>query len=72
MKVPCSITLDLTQYFSNSGGFIAPFQEMSGEGTPEPWDFRLPNVLTISSSGHKFGERYAAQLYYYLFSKQEF
>ena len=39
-----------------SGGFIAPFQEMSGKGTPEPWDFRLPNVLTISSSGHKFGE----------------
>lgn len=34
-----------------SGGFIAPFQ-------PEvkPWDFRLPNVLSISASGHKFGE----------------
>merc|ERR1740117_371506 len=34
-----------------SGGFIAPFQ-------PEckAWDFRLPNVLSISSSGHKFGE----------------
>jgi len=34
-----------------SGGFIAPFQE----GLP-PWDFRLPNVLSISASGHKFGE----------------
>ncbi|KNC78357.1 hypothetical protein SARC_09209 [Sphaeroforma arctica JP610] len=33
-----------------SGGFIAPFQ-------PEvpAWDFRLPNVLSISASGHKFG-----------------
>lgn len=33
-----------------SGGFIAPFQ-------PEvpAWDFRLPNVLSISTSGHKFG-----------------
>ena len=34
-----------------SGGFIAPFQE----GVPA-WDFRLPNVLSISASGHKFGE----------------
>jgi len=34
-----------------SGGFIAPFQ-------PEvpAWDFRLDNVLSISASGHKFGE----------------
>jgi len=34
-----------------SGGFVAPFQ-------PEvpAWDFRLPNVLSISASGHKFGE----------------
>jgi len=38
-----------------SGGFIAPFQEMSGKGCP-PFDFRLPNVLTMSASGHKFGE----------------
>lgn len=29
---------------------------MSGKGTPRPFDFRLPNVLSISSSGHKFGE----------------
>uniref|UniRef100_A0A0G4F0K1 Glutamate decarboxylase n=1 Tax=Chromera velia CCMP2878 TaxID=1169474 RepID=A0A0G4F0K1_9ALVE len=34
-----------------SGGFIAPFQE-----DVEEWDFRLPNVLSISTSGHKFGE----------------
>lgn len=34
-----------------SGGFIAPFQD----GMP-PFDFRLPNVLSISASGHKFGE----------------
>ena len=34
-----------------SGGFIAPFQD-----DVPPWDFRLPNVLSISSSGHKYGE----------------
>lgn len=34
-----------------SGGFVAPFQE----GMP-PFDFRLKNVLSISASGHKFGE----------------
>ena len=33
-----------------SGGFIAPFQALP------PWDFRLPNVLSISASGHKYGE----------------
>lgn len=33
-----------------SGGFIAPFQD----GLP-PFDFRLPNVLSMSASGHKFG-----------------
>jgi len=33
-----------------SGGFIAPFQELPA------WDFRLDNVLSISSSGHKYGE----------------
>merc|ERR550525_558532 len=34
-----------------SGGFVAPFQ-------PEvpAWDFRLPSVLSINASGHKFGE----------------
>jgi glutamate decarboxylase len=35
-----------------SGGFVAPFQTPS----PPPFDFRLPNVMSISSSGHKFGE----------------
>jgi len=34
-----------------SGGFIAPFQD-----DVPAWDFRLKNVLTISASGHKFGE----------------
>ena len=34
-----------------SGGFIAPFQD-----TLKPWDFRVPNVLSISTSGHKYGE----------------
>ncbi|XP_060085172.1 glutamate decarboxylase beta-like [Ylistrum balloti] len=34
-----------------SGGFIAPFQR-----DLPPWDFRLKNVLSISSSGHKYGE----------------
>ncbi len=33
-----------------SGGFVAPFQEEM-----PAWDFRLPNVVSISSSGHKFG-----------------
>ena len=34
-----------------SGGFIAPFQSKL-----RPWDFRLNNVLSISTSGHKYGE----------------
>jgi glutamate decarboxylase len=34
-----------------SGGFIAPFQDGLA-----PWDFRLDNVLSISASGHKYGE----------------
>ena len=34
-----------------SGGFTAPFQS-----TLKPWDFRLPNVVSISASGHKFGQ----------------
>jgi len=36
-----------------SGGFVAPFQP---EMKDKPFDFRLPNVISISSSGHKFGE----------------
>eukprot|EP00472_Partenskyella_glossopodia_P004777 CAMPEP_0197528440 /NCGR_PEP_ID=MMETSP1318-20131121/25117_1 /TAXON_ID=552666 /ORGANISM="Partenskyella glossopodia, Strain RCC365" /LENGTH=524 /DNA_ID=CAMNT_0043083549 /DNA_START=34 /DNA_END=1608 /DNA_ORIENTATION=+ len=34
-----------------SGGFIAPFQDLKA-----PWDFRVPQVLSISASGHKFGQ----------------
>jgi len=34
-----------------SGGFVAPFQH----GVPD-WDFKVKNVLSISASGHKFGE----------------
>ncbi len=34
-----------------SGGFVAPFQD-----DIPPWDFRLKNVLSISASGHKYGE----------------
>ena len=37
-----------------SGGFIAPFlSDMPA------WDFRLPLVLSISTSGHKYGEAVA-------------
>jgi len=39
-----------------SGGFVAPFQGLSGEEGPPPFDFRLDSVLSLSSSGHKFGE----------------
>mmetsp|Transcript_26319 Transcript_26319/g.51047 ORF Transcript_26319/g.51047 Transcript_26319/m.51047 type:complete len:533 (-) Transcript_26319:304-1902(-) len=34
-----------------SGGFIAPFQP-----NLPIWDFRVPQVLSISASGHKFGQ----------------
>lgn len=34
-----------------SGGFIAPFQKEVA-----PFDFRVDNVLSMSASGHKFGE----------------
>ncbi len=34
-----------------SGGFVAPFQHEL-----PAWDFRLDNVLSISTSGHKYGE----------------
>ena len=34
-----------------SGGFIAPFQDELPR-----WDFRVDNVLSISASGHKYGE----------------
>ena len=44
-KVPIRIHVDAA-----SGGFVAPFIE------PDlAWDFRLPNVWSISASGHKYG-----------------
>ena len=36
-----------------SGGFVAPFQP---EMKTQHWDFRCNEVLSISASGHKFGE----------------
>jgi glutamate decarboxylase len=33
-----------------SGGFVAPFIQQDLE-----WDFRIPRVLSINASGHKFG-----------------
>lgn len=36
-----------------SGGFVAPF------GSPSlKWDFRNPRVVSINTSGHKFGQAY--------------
>ena len=36
-----------------SGAFVAPF------ATPKlPWDFKLPRVVSINTSGHKFGLAY--------------
>ncbi|KAF4615256.1 hypothetical protein D9613_002765 [Agrocybe pediades] len=36
-----------------SGGFVAPFVH------PKlPWDFKLPRVVSINTSGHKFGMSY--------------
>ncbi|KAI9496015.1 pyridoxal phosphate-dependent transferase [Zychaea mexicana] len=37
-----------------SGGFVAPFAFPKLE-----WDFRLPRVVSINTSGHKFGLSYA-------------
>jgi len=36
-----------------SGGFVAPFLHPDLE-----WDFRLPHVVSINASGHKFGLTY--------------
>ncbi len=44
-KVPVRIHVD-----GASGGMVAPFIEPDLE-----WDFRLPNVWSISTSGHKYG-----------------
>lgn len=45
-----SHTARIYPHYRASGGFVAPFL------TPEiPWDFRLENVKSINTSGHKFG-----------------
>ena len=36
-----------------SGGFVAPFATPALE-----WDFRIPRVVSINTSGHKFGLSY--------------
>lgn len=36
------------------GGFVLPFMELAGEPVP-PWDFRVPEVTTISADVHKLG-----------------
>ena len=50
-KLQKSKGLDIDMHIdAASGGFLAPFC------APEiPWDFRLPRVKSISSSGHKYG-----------------
>ncbi|KAI0183315.1 pyridoxal phosphate-dependent transferase [Xylaria flabelliformis] len=40
-----------------SGGFVAPFTH-AGAGGPK-WNFELPRVKSINTSGHKFGLVYA-------------
>ncbi|KAF1989218.1 glutamate decarboxylase [Aulographum hederae CBS 113979] len=40
-----------------SGGFIAPFTDAKAGGPK--WDFSLPRVKSINTSGHKFGLVYA-------------
>jgi glutamate decarboxylase len=41
-----------------SGGFIAPFTHAKA-GPGKKWDFSLPRVKSINTSGHKFGLVYA-------------
>ncbi|KAF1348635.1 pyridoxal phosphate-dependent transferase [Delphinella strobiligena] len=40
-----------------SGGFVAPFTKAKAGGTR--WNFELPRVKSINTSGHKFGLVYA-------------
>jgi glutamate decarboxylase len=40
-----------------SGGFVAPFTDAKAGGPK--WDFELPRVKSINTSGHKFGLVYA-------------
>ncbi|GIJ90575.1 hypothetical protein Asppvi_009533 [Aspergillus pseudoviridinutans] len=44
-KIDCPIHVDAA-----SGGFVAPFVNPSLE-----WDFRLPKVVSVNVSGHKYG-----------------
>ena len=50
-KLQAETELDIPIHVDGaSGGFLAPFS------CPElPWDFRLPRVKSINTSGHKFG-----------------
>ena len=41
-----------------SGGFVAPFTFAKAGGRAK-WDFELPRVKSINTSGHKFGLVYA-------------
>lgn len=41
-----------------SGGFVAPFTR-AGAGPGKRWNFELPRVKSINTSGHKFGLVYA-------------
>ena len=44
-NIDCNIHVDAA-----SGGFVAPFVNPS-----LTWDFRLPRVVSINVSGHKYG-----------------
>lgn len=41
-----------------SGGFVAPFTQAKA-GSGKKWNFELPRVKSINTSGHKFGLVYA-------------
>jgi len=55
-SLPSSLINDHNAWFSvdgASGAFVAPF------ATPKlEWDFRIPRVVSINTSGHKFGLAY--------------
>lgn len=37
------------------GGLVLPFWAEAGGGAPQPWDFEVPGVSSISADLHKFG-----------------
>lgn len=50
-EIQASTGLDVPIHVDGaSGGFIAPFVNPDLK-----WDFRLPRVVSINSSGHKYG-----------------